>query len=297
MARFSILDVLLFEGIAIDLVDVGARPTGDERYLGLLERGALRLVGFEPDPEQLAILREKFPEHRFSGECVGDGRRRTFHQCRFGGCSSLYRPDADVINHFTGISAHEGAQFEVIATREVQTRRLDDLDEVTACDYLKLDVQGAELDVLKGATDLLGNCLMAEVEVEFVPIYEGQPLFAEVDAFMRAHGFFLHRLVDLAGRAFRPFVVDDNYHKPVSQLLWADAVFVRRFTDFAEMEPEALIKLAVMAHEFLGSVDLAARALAYVDGKSGTAFQTLYLKELSTRGFEISFVNVKDWTD
>jgi hypothetical protein len=47
---------------------------------------------------------------------------------------------------------------------------------------------------------------MAEVEVEFNPIYRGQPLFADVEAFLRADGFGLWRLGNLVRYASHPIV-------------------------------------------------------------------------------------------
>ena len=52
---------------------------------------------------------------------------------------------------------------------------------VEAIDIMKLDVQGAELEVLKGARGLLGGVRLIELEVAFNPIYKDQPLFGEID--------------------------------------------------------------------------------------------------------------------
>ena len=52
-------------------------------------------------------------------------------------------------------------------------------------DFIKLDTQGSELDILHGAGSLLDNCSGLQLEVMFSPLYEGQPLFADVDAYLR----------------------------------------------------------------------------------------------------------------
>ena len=136
----------------------------------------------------------------------------------------------------------EGSNFAVTHTEEVATCRLDDVKEIDKCQYLKIDVQGAELDVLHGAEHLLEGVLFAEIEVEFLPVYTGQPLFAEIDQFMRLHGFYLHRLVDISLHLF-----DRLMSTYFSQLLWADAIFLRRFTEFDRYENDDLLRLALLA--------------------------------------------------
>src|SRR6185436_9145099 len=70
------------------------------------------------------------------------------------------------------------------------------LDEVAAREHLrpdclKVDVQGAELDVLRGGSSILKNLKLIELEVEFNHQYKGQALFSEIDLFLRQHGFAL----------------------------------------------------------------------------------------------------------
>jgi len=297
LSGFSIFEALPLPPVSVDIIDIGARFIGEERYASIRERGAARITGFEPDEEQLEILKNKYPDQTFLPYFIADGGERDFFICHYGGCSSLYEPDPDIIDHFTGISTSEGSNFQVVDQIKVETRRLDEVEEISACDYLKIDVQGAELDVLKGSRELLNDCLVVELEVEFVPIYKNQPLFAEIELYLREAGFFLHRLMDVSGRAYRPFLASGNIFKPVSQLLWADAVFVRRFTDFNGLTPEQLLKIAVLTHELYTSVDLSARALAHYDAMANTPLQDLYLKEISEKGVELSFQNIKDWSD
>jgi hypothetical protein len=108
-------------------------------------------------------------------------------------------------------------------------------------DYLKVDTQGAELSILKGAGDLLDSARVLEVEVEFNPIYKGQPLFSDVDTFLRDKGFVLWKLSHLVhygmeGEGFLD-LGDDLIHNDANsqkikkyggQLYWADAHYVKK---------------------------------------------------------------------
>lgn len=67
-------------------------------------------------------------------------------------------------------------------------------------DFLKLDVQGYELEVLKGASQLLANTEIVLMEASFIPVNQGAPLIDEVIAFMSGHGF---RLLDFCSQIRR----------------------------------------------------------------------------------------------
>ncbi len=201
MTNFSLLEALPEPHPLISIVDVGAMSDGANRFDRLLDLNAARVYGFEPQPEEFEKLKSREDAaHTYFNRFIGKGGPATFHTCEFAGCSSLYRPDPRVIDLFTGIGTVPTANFHVISTEEVETTRLDDVPELDSCDYLLIDVQGAELDVLSGATETLRETAVVEVEVEFIPLYEGQPLFADVEIFLRERGFLLHKLIDVSGR-------------------------------------------------------------------------------------------------
>ncbi|MDA0239047.1 MAG: FkbM family methyltransferase [Proteobacteria bacterium] len=297
MSSVSLLDILRLDNLALSIFDIGARYTEGERYAPLVGRPGIEVTGFEPDPAQRKILETRYPGHRYLPHFVGDGSTRTFFECYYGGCSSLYEPDPAIIDQFTSLGTSEGSQFEVVNRHPVDTVRLDDVDGIGDCHYLKIDVQGAELDVLRGAEQLLAGVLVAEMEVEFVPLYKDQPLFSDVDAFMRARGFMLHRLVDLSGRAFRPFMANDNPASPVSQLLWADAVYIPEFRTLESLENDGLLHLSLLLHDLYLSVDLCGRLLAIYDDRNRSDLHEIYLGHIAAHGVTIPFASVKDWTE
>jgi FkbM family methyltransferase len=74
----------------------------------------------------------------------------------------------------------------------VPVKRIDDLQQVinfTPPVLLKLDVQGFEKEVLKGAADTLQQVDYLLFETSFVPMYDGEPLFDEMHLFVKQLGF------------------------------------------------------------------------------------------------------------
>jgi len=104
------------------------------------------------------------------------------------------------------------------ATATIDMTTLDALTADTTFampDLLKLDVQGYELEILKGAERALASAETVLMEVNFIDIHSGAPLFHEVVQFMAEHEF---RLYDI-GTFFR---------RPYDAALWqADVVFVK----------------------------------------------------------------------
>ncbi len=75
---------------------------------------------------------------------------------------------------------------------EVPTKRLDTFcaeNGIDKIDIMYIDVQGAELLVLKGAGEMLETVGAVWMEVEAIELYRGQPLKSDVENFMKSHGF------------------------------------------------------------------------------------------------------------
>jgi FkbM family methyltransferase len=269
----------------IEIVDIGARTEGAPRWLRLVQTGLARVTGFEPDPEARAALERRYPApHRFLAETIGRGGPGTLHLTNFPGCTSLYEPDPAVIDLFTSIGTTPEYNFHVHRTMAVETRRLDDVAECPAPDFLKLDIQGAELDALMGAEAKLAATLAIECEVEFVPLYKNQPLFGDVQSWLAQRGFILHKLIDIAGRCYRPMLLNANIAAPMSQVLWADAVFVRHPGQLDALTSGQLVKLAALLHEAYGSFDLVVHLLRAHDARAGGDTAARYMKAMMAAG-------------
>jgi FkbM family methyltransferase len=264
----------------IKIVDVGAMSIGDgeEPYADLLKAAPCHVVGFEPNESELATLQSAgWIGRTFLPHFIGDGSEQTFYLCRAPMTSSLLQPDAGLLDYFQGL----GELMKLANARRVSTMRLDDIPEVAGTDFLKLDIQGGEGMALAGATTMLRDVVLVHTEVEFVPLYRRQPLFGDIDAFLRAQGFTFHRFTSMSGGTFKPMIYRNDPSAAMSQSLWGDAVFVRDFRTFRDVSPMKLLKLATILHENYRSMDLAALALAAYDAQMGTSIQPAYIGRFS----------------
>lgn len=265
----------------VEVMDIGAMPEGTDRYQLLVAQGLARVTGFEPNPIHAQALNERQGPYTYHPVFLGDGRAATFHITRFPGCCSLLEPDPAVIEMFSGIGAVEpDGNFTVMATETVQTHRLDEVEGLAPPDMIKIDVQGAELIVLENGPRTLSSALVVEIEAEFVALYKTQPLFGDIQRFMAERGFVLHKFLDMAGRCFRPIRLP-NPCQPMSQLLWADAIFVRDFGRLEAYGDDELLKAALILTDVYGSFDLAAKLLVEHDRRTGGDIGAAYLRNLA----------------
>ena len=82
--------------------------------------------------------------------------------------------------------------------------------------WLKLDIQGFELEALKGAVKNLKNIDVLQIELSFSPVYEGAPLYHDIVSVMNEHKFELF--------TFIPVFINYN----TGRMLQADGIFVRK---------------------------------------------------------------------
>jgi FkbM family methyltransferase len=254
------------------VVDVGANPIdGDPPYKAMLAKRLCRVVGFEPQQDALASLNARKSDHEtYLPYVVGDGSNGSLRVCRASGMTSLFRPDQRALRHFAGFS--EWGQ--VVQEIPVSTCRLDDVLELDELDFLKIDVQGSELAVFMHARQRLSRAVAVQAEVSFLPLYEGQPVFGDVDLELRKQGFVPHAFSAIKKWMIAPLSTGDPY-AALNQLLEADIVYVRDFTRPEALSTEQLKHLALIAHHCYGSWDLAVNCLHHLAGRGAAPADSL----------------------
>lgn len=265
--------------VRVKVVDIGANPIdGTPPYLPLLASGAAEVIGFEPNPEALARLNEKKgPQETYLPYAIGDGLPHVLNICAAQGMTSLLKPNPAVLNRFHGFPNWS----QVVGTLAVQTMRLDDIAETAGLDLLKIDIQGGELMAFQNGEARLADALVIQTEVEFMQMYVDQPLFSDVDLFLRRHGFVFHRFFPTVSRVIAPMVVNNSIYSGMSQILWADALFVKDFTRLERLSERQLLAMAMIMHDCYQSFDLALLLLTEHDARKGTQLGPTYLSGLA----------------
>jgi hypothetical protein len=147
-------------------------------------------------------------------------------------------------------------------------------------DFIKIDVQGAELDIFKGGKKTLENVLKIICEVEFVHHYENQPLFGDVCNFLTAHELMFNKFLQLEGRTLKPLILNNNLDF-ASQHIWTDAVSIKHVQKIPLLNDEKLLKLSLLAAVY-GSPDLAAYCLTKYDERNGSLLAKEWM-QIATR--------------
>lgn len=187
----------------LHVLHVGAHEAEEaEKYEAL---GADTVHWVESQPDLVRQLREKLDGrfHRiYQGSVWSEsGQQKHFHLASNSQSSSLYP-----------FHLHLKSHPEVTETgrHEVTTIRLDDLLPEMKFNIVVMDIQGAELEALKGMGQLLDAAKIAYLEVNKRKLYKGIPMIEELDS-------------GLKGRGFRRLVTSWEKGKG-----WGDAVYVKQ---------------------------------------------------------------------
>lgn len=206
-------------------VDAGARGNLEGGWLDIPDE-CLSVLAFEPDPDARVDWDETTPQRHlercalWSSEGIAD-----IHVAKVASTSSIWPPNMDYLARFACKHVDPRETQRIIS---VAARPLDEVVERRAVrpDFLKIDTQGAELQILEGAGRVLDEMAFgALVETWTVPVHMGQGLSHEVLGLMHAHGFSLFQ-VEVAAAWDRKIVESENVSVR-RQVVGLDLLFFR----------------------------------------------------------------------
>ena len=145
----------------------------------------LEVIGFEPDEAEYKRLVEKGQKGRIFNYALYERSQQVrLNLTKVRGCSSIYEPNFDLLKNYDAVG--EYVVEDIASVKAVSLDKFTQEENIGDIDFIKIDVQGAELDVLKGGRRFIADHILGmELEVEFQQMYRNQPLFADLDIFIR----------------------------------------------------------------------------------------------------------------
>lgn len=191
---------------------------------------------FEPNPPEFKKLEQLYQQHPFKEihlNQLGLGEvneTAAFFVSKHSSMSSVLKPNLNNYKKHFGIYSDYQKWEDSITTEHythIDIRTADDYfkELKTEIDFLKIDTQGSELSVLKGAQRLLDEhkILIIKVEASLVAIYENQDLFADIDLFLRKHNYTLVDFITYRND-YQPLFTKRKHHSHFGPC--GDAIYV-----------------------------------------------------------------------
>ncbi|HWE72304.1 MAG TPA: FkbM family methyltransferase [Stellaceae bacterium] len=261
LTRYLVQETTVLRDDPVVIVDLGARGGFNTEWRAFGDH--IRIYGFEPDERECARLNaQASPGVVYLPWTVG-GRSgtATFYETKLNASSGLYKTDMDyfgrLLNRDNGVTVGE----QKVAVRALEEALAS--HGVASFDFLKLDVEGAELDVLQGAASYLKNPKMLGLlsEIRFQREINGSPGFAALDNFVQTYGLRLYGLdFSQQSRIALPYPGTADYRLPTGERFFAytthgqiqdgNALYFRDLLIgpnaeiFAQATPAQLLKLA-----------------------------------------------------
>ncbi|MFN8282089.1 MAG: FkbM family methyltransferase [Chitinophagales bacterium] len=184
------------------IFDIGAcEGESSVRYARLFPNASI--YTFEPLPSNFTLVEENIKKYKITNIhpiqlCLSDTVGETTFYVSSGKPENAIEEDWNYGNKSSSIlppsekttDVHSWLKFEnEIKVSTSTLKQFCQENNINKIDFVHMDVQGAELMVLKGAQDFIQNINSIWLEVEAVELYQGQPLKNDIEHFMCSQGF------------------------------------------------------------------------------------------------------------
>ena len=211
----------------IYIVDVGARSGLEDNLLFVAENSETKILAFEPEPiEYSRLLSSKPPNLTLLNTALfSRSGNITLYVTKDPGLTSVYKPKFDFLKSIETETAYKDYTIDkeikfVTSTLDYEAKN----NQFSQADFIKLDTEGSEVDILLGAEELLRSSVIGvESEISYVQLREDQLTFSTMLDFLSKIDF---HIFDVRNRhQKRP--IGQTFGKRKGQLIYCDALFFK----------------------------------------------------------------------
>jgi len=217
----------------VTLIDIGAVGNPPKHWLPLKEH--IDLVGFEPNPEQCRILNSDnsvYPSAQFLPYAIGEfEEEKTFHLTNYHECCSILKPNLEWLNRFE-YADFFGVKEELI----IKTKPLDTVSEIKekSVDAIKIDAQGYELPILRGARNVLDQVFLLEVETGLHKNYIEETTFEEISYYLKGLGFMCMKIKQQPAQ--KRANIASSWKVSNGQAMACESIWVKDFKNLSDVD-------------------------------------------------------------
>jgi FkbM family methyltransferase len=218
---YNVADELIGSKNIKTIFEFGSRYGEDTAEFAIKYPGAT-VYAFECNPKSLAVLKEKIRPYSniiFNENAISDTNETiSFYQIDENKTKTTWadgNQGASSIFKASGKYPIEEYHQNKIEVKAVSLFSFMSENIVPGIDILWMDIQGAELKALKGLADKSAVTKIVHLEVEFIEIYDGQPLFKDINKYFIQHNFFLLGFTSRTNYSGDAIYVNRNYFTQV----------------------------------------------------------------------------------
>jgi len=254
----------------ITICDIGASPVDKTEFIeNLFNNTNSKIIGFEPNIEEFKKLIET-PRKKYFNIAIGDGNEHELNICHAPGMTSFLKPNLNYLKLFHGFEEWS----KIINKKKIRTKKLDDLDE--KIDFVKIDVQGYESEVIKFGNDKIKNSLVIQIETSPTPLYKNEKTFSYVSNQLEELGFNLHMFDRINSKIFKPMILNNNKYSGLFHLFQLDCVYIKNFYEIDKLNIENLKKLILILYWSFNSYDIVDLLISKLDYLTNNKFIIQY---------------------
>ena len=214
----------LLKNSKISLLDIGAAGDIELRWKRISR--SIEYTGLEPDDRSYQLLINKKNDcfkYNIIKKAVWSSKSKIkYHLYEGWEQSSHYKPNQELTSIFP-----DNQRFNIVKTEILEMSTIDKIVDRTI-DFIKIDAQGGELEIIKGCKKKIEHVLGVELEIGIAPIYKDQPLLNEVYQKMKELNFEFIDFISL--RRWERSSNNTGY----GQIIFSDGLFLR--------SPEYIVK-------------------------------------------------------